>query len=356
MALYADQVKVLDQALSFLRDKHPAKKSFVYKGPAGAGKTEVLAELARMFPQSLMCAFAGKSASVLRARTGLDVTTIHSAIYHFRGTVEDDYGKHNPIFEDKQANFSNRLVLLDECGTVGTRLGEDLAATGARIIACGDPYQLRPVRDTRYFDDADATITEIRRQAWDSPIIRQAHAVKDGHDYQSDGDDFRVITKQQMTKEDLAFGGIALCWRNMTRQRLNVSRRRAKGFGGAVIEEGEPVMVLRNDHALRVFNGEIYTVQTKRPPGEDMQVIDQRGRSVVLRNVTCEGIDPSFDERRYEDDWMPVCLAYATTTHKFIGSEDNDVLIIDEYVGNERDAWVYTSLTRAAKRALVVQV
>ena len=252
-------------------------------------------------------------------------------------------------------SFCVNDVLVHNCGTVGSRLGEDLLATGARVIACGDPYQLRPVRDSRFFEDEDDSLTEVHRQAWDSAIIRQAHAVKDGDEYQADGEDFRVISKAELTKGDLTFGGIALCWRNLTRQRLNLSRRRALGYGGPALEVGEPVMILKNDHRLRVFNGEIYAVQTRRPLGEDLQIQDATGRSVVLRNVTVEGIDADFETRRYEDDWTPVCLAYATTVHKFIGSEDQEVLFVDEYVGNERQNFVYTALTRAAKRILIVQ-
>ena len=354
--LYPDQQRVFDQAIAWLANKQPSRQCFVYEGEAGTGKSVVLAKLAFRYPNSIMCAFAGKSASVLRNRTGLNVTTIHSAIYHYRGSFKDDEtGRDIPNFESKEADFSGKLILLDEHGTVGTRLGEDLMATGARVIACGDPYQLRPVRDKRYFDEADAELTEIRRQALESPIIRQAHAVKSGYDYKEDGDDFRVMYKSDLTKKHLTFGGIALCWKNLTRQRLNISRRRAFERGGSILEVGEPVMVLRNDHALRVFNGEIYSVQTRRPQGEDLQVIDGGGRSVVLRNVTVEGIDPEFDERKNEDGWTPVCLAYATTVHKFIGSEEDDVMLIDEYGGNEWQEWVYTGITRAAKRILVVR-
>lgn len=354
--LFPDQLRVYDAAKEFLRNPQPNRSYFVFKGPAGAGKTEVLAALAKDYPTSIMCAFAGKSASVLRARTGLEVSTIHSAIYNYTGNYEDeDTGKQQPIFVSKEIDFSGKLILLDECGTVGTRLGDELMATGARVIACGDPYQLRPVRDTRYFDDADAEITEIRRQAWDSPVIRQAHAVKDGRDYVEDTDDFRVMQKSDLTKAHLSFGGIALCWRNLTRQRLNYSRRKALGQGGTTLAVGEPVMVLRNDHSLRVFNGEIYTVCVKRPPGEDIQVMALDGRKVILQNVTCEDIDEEFEQHRNEDSWAPICLAYATTVHKFIGSEDNEILLVDEYVGSERQNWVYTGITRAAKRVLVVQ-
>ena len=352
-----DQARVYAAAEAYARARRVSDPYFAFEGAAGTGKTEVLARLAQRFPNSVMCAFAGKSASVLRARTGFEVTTIHSAIFDFKGLVDESDGRKSPVFVDKEGlDFSGRLVLLDEFGTVGMRLGESLLATGARVIACGDPYQLRPVRDSRFFDETNDALTEVHRQAWNSPIIRQAHRVKDGGEYDEDGDDFRVIPKVGITRDELAFGGIALCWRNLTRQRLNLSRRRAIGFGGPALDVGEPVMMLRNDYARRVFNGEIYRVATRRPQGEpDLQVEDAAGRSIVLRNVTVEGIDPEFDTRRYEDDWCPLSLAYACTTHKFIGSEDADILLVDEYVGNERQHWLYTAITRAAKRILIVR-
>ena len=353
---YPDQQLVYEKAKTWLRDPRPSRPYFFFKGPAGGGKTKVLADLCREYPDSTMCAFAGKSASVLRARTGLDVTTVHSAIFDFKGVHENEDGERQPIFQDKGVDFTGRLVFLDECGTIGTWLGEKLLDTGARVISCGDPYQLKPVRDHRFFDEADAEITEIRRQAWDSAIIRQAHAMKDHGEYRPDGDDFQVIVKSQVRPNHLRFGGIALCWRNLTRQRLNVSRRKALGHGGDTLEAGEPVMLLRNDHAKKVYNGEIYKVVCKRPPGEDLLVEAQDGRQIYLQNVTCEGIDAGFDERRDRDDWVPVALAYATTVHKFIGSEENDVLLLDEYnTERERREWVYTGITRAARRILVVQ-
>lgn len=356
--LSEDQGRVYDSAKRFLRQPFPERPYFVYKGQAGTGKTEVLARLAREYPDSIMCAFAGKSASVLRARTGLDVATIHSTIFDFKGTTTDEWtGEEQPIFTSKEADFSGRLIFLDECGTVGMRLGEELLATGARIIACGDPHQLRPVRDKRFFEDSDMQLTEIHRQAWDSPIIRQATSVKNGDGYEEDTEDFRVIHKADITRDDLGFGGIGLCWRNATRQRMNFSRRRVLGMGeGHTISPGEPIMVLRNDYAQKVFNGEIYKVTMARSEGGDLQVstLDD-SREMVLYNVACEGIDANFDEARNDRDWMPVALAYSTTVHKFIGSEEIDVMVVDEYEGLEKLEWQYTAFTRAKKRVLVVR-
>ncbi len=354
--LTEEQQAAYDLAMAYLRDPFPERPYFSIEGLAGTGKTEVLAKLAHACPDGIMCAFTGKAASVLRARTGLMVSTIHSALYNYGGQLEDEYGAKRPHFVSKEANFSGRVLLVDEKSTVGNRLGEEMMATGAKIIACGDPGQLPPVRDIAFFDEVDILLRTVHRQAWDSSIIRQAHAVRSGGRYQPDGDDFRVISKSEMTPDDVTFGDIALCYRNETRRRLNVSRRRALGITGKVLRAGEPVMVLRNDHRAGVYNGAIYSVAMDREPGEDLTIMEYGGRLVTLFNTTCEMIDPEFETHKNEDEWSPVTLAYATTCHKFQGSEADNVLVIDEYNKDyQRIEWLYTVLTRAAKRVLVIK-
>ncbi len=356
VTLTEEQQAAYDLAMAYLRDPLPKNPYFSIEGLAGTGKTEVLAKLAHACPDGIMCAFTGKAASVLRARTGLDVSTIHSALYHYGGQVEDEWGVKGPNFISKRANFYGRVLLVDEKSTVGKRLGDEMFATGAKIIACGDPGQLPPVRDVSFFDEKHVLLTTVHRQAWDNPIIRQAHAVRSGKDYRTDGDLFRVITRSEMTPEDVSFGDIALCYRNETRRRLNVSRRRALGITGKVLRAGEPVMVLKNDHALAVYNGAIYTVASDREPGDDLELIEDGGRRVYLFNTSCEMIDSEFETNKNDDAFSPVTLAYATTCHKFQGSETDNVLVVDEYNKEyQRAEWLYTALTRAAKRVLVIR-
>ncbi len=159
-----------------------------------------------------------------------------------------------------------------------------------------------------------------------------------------------------MSQDDVAFGQIALCYRNETRRRLNVSRRRALGITGKVLRAGEPVMLLRNDHRLQVYNGGIYSVVCDREPGDDLQVLDEAGRVVSLMNTTCEMVDDGYAVNRDDESYSPVALAYAATVHKAQGAEWNDVLFVDEYErDHQRCEFVYTAITRAAKRILVVR-
>ena len=48
------------------------KQVLVCHGVAGTGKTTVLTQIANEFAQAKLCAFTGKAASVLRAKSGLN--------------------------------------------------------------------------------------------------------------------------------------------------------------------------------------------------------------------------------------------------------------------------------------------
>ena len=332
--------------------------SFSLQGLAGTGKTFALAELARRHPEAALGAPTGKAAAVLRARTGFDVRTIHSLIYDFRGISEDEMtGKKQPVFTAKDdSGLSGKTVFLDEASMIGCRIAHDLLDTGARIVACGDPGQLPPVADTPFFDRADARLTEIHRQALESAVVRQAHAVRNRGCYVADGVDFRVVSHAD--DGEMFATGIALCWRNATRQALNQRRRSVIQRGaGMTLREGEPVMCLKNDYALRIFNGEIYPLAANRSPGDDLTLELGPGRFVTALNSVVEGIDADFAELRYEDTHSPFALAYAATVHKAQGSEWPSVLLVDEFRGAEDDrrSWLYTGITRAAKRVTMVR-
>lgn len=349
-----EQSRIADDVERFLADRSGARNVMTVFGLAGTGKTHLLAELARRHPLSRPCAPTGRAASVLRGRVGRDVETVHSLIYDYLGSVEDDRQRQRPVFGAKSdAGINGITVFLDEAPMVGARLAEDLLDTGARVVAFGDPGQLRPVADDPYFDRPDRTLREIHRQALDSPIIRQAHAIRNTGTYRTDGDGFRVIG--DATDEDHLSTDIVLCYKNATRVALNRRRRRLHGMFNRIIRAGEPVMCLRNDYALRVFNGEIYTVATDRRIGEDI-AIEVRGQVVTIPFSRIEGVDPDFESARYGDTGYPMALAYAATCHKYQGSESESVMVVDE-VSNRDDRvnWLYTAFTRARSRAIIVR-
>ncbi len=351
-----DQLRALDVIERFLADRSGRRTHASLHGLAGTGKTFVMAELARRYPGATLCAPTAKAAAVLRARSGLIVSTIHSVIYDFRGLREDEEtGARQPIFTAKEdAGLRDRVVFMDESSMVGTRLANDLLDTGARVIASGDPGQLRPVADEQFFTQPDATLTEPHRQALESAVIRQAHAIRAGRSYAPDGPDFRVVTRA--TDAELGAVDVALCWRNATRRALNQRRRGALGHSGPILRVGEPVMCLRNDYALRIFNGEIYELARDRAPGDDALLRTPDGREIEVLNAIVEEFDDAFDELRHEEAMTPLALAYAATVHKSQGSQWQSVLLVDEFGnGDDRAAFLYTGVTRAQKSVIVVK-
>jgi exodeoxyribonuclease-5 len=220
------------------------------------------------------------------------------------------------------------------------------------VIAAGDPGQLPPVNEAPFFTTVDVTLRQIRRQAWESPIIRQAMEVRAGRPYRSDGADFQVIG--DFGEAELRWADVVLCWKNATRRRLNSICRRLAGHQAPRPEAGEPLLCLRNAPAYGVFNGGVYTLAADFPPGERMIRLIVDGRIVAIPNVIFAGQRPGFDDFTNEAI-TELDYGYALTVHKAQGSEWRRVLLVDEYQRpDHRREWVYTGITRAARSILVV--
>jgi len=59
---------------------------------------------------------------------------------------------------------------------------------------------------------------------------------------------------------------------------------------------------------------------------------------------------PDPDDRKT----VPFALAYATTVHKAQGSEWDKIILVDEYnTSRDRERWLYTGISRAAKSIIV---
>lgn len=351
--LTTEQQHVADRAEDFIRAPRVDRPYFLYEGLAGVGKTAVLSHIARQHPDALLCSFMGKAASNLSRKTGLPSTTIHSAIYSFLGT---DRESGQPNFELKvdSGDWSGHVALVDESGTIGAALACDLLATGCRVIACGDPGQLRPVNDTRYFTEPNAMLTQVHRQAWDSAIIRQAHSVRNGRGYRADGPDFRV--QRFVEHEDIVAADIVLCWRNATRRDMNRLVRAHKGYTpNCPYQVGEPVMCLRNDHSRGVLNGAVYELLEEHVAGKGyLSLRNERGSEIeVPAWIEDFELAPYVKEGNKSAPAM-FAPAYCATVHKGIGSEWNNVILIDEYDRmEEREQFLYCGITRAAKRILI---
>lgn len=358
LELSPDQLTAYNAAEEFINKSKTEKNPyFVVHGEAGTGKTHIASKIAREYPNSEICTLTAKAASVLRQRTDLHVSTVHKAIYYYRGLEKDEsrQGRMSPVFVEKGVSFKGRLVILDESSVIGLKLARDLIATGAKILAFGDPGQLPPVNDTQFFRKPNQMLREIHRQALTSPIIRQAHSVRRTGKYEADGEDFRVV--KGIKDEDLLETDIVLCWKNSTRIRLNRKKRRALGIEGPTIRAGEPLICLKNDYRLHIFNGAIYEVVEDWHHGDPLTVREEgRESSIRVPSPTVEVFDPDYEDNHYDCDHCPFALAYAITIHKSQGSEYPRTLLIDE-MHHSQDAkkLLYTGITRAVKSITVVR-
>lgn len=326
---------------------------FVLHDLAGTGKTTVLAHVARQFENALLCTLTGKAASVLRRKTGLPASTIHSSFYSLIKKEKNKKGTYNYTWQQQHDDDSlaGQILLLDECSMIDDRMAREILQSGVRIVACGDPGQLPPVRGEQFFRSPHFTLTKIHRQALDSPIIRQAHEVRRGGTYTEDGEAFRIA--RQAEDEDIVQAGAILCWTNRTKDSANAYARKVHGFWQAAPQPGEPVMCCKNAANFSVFNGGIYTLLRPFIIGDSSITLDVDGTETTIPDVYFLGMDSSVPDDIEATTYFD--YGYAMTVHKAQGSEWASVILMDEYRRTEqRREWLYTGITRAAERIIVV--
>jgi exodeoxyribonuclease-5 len=333
------------------------RESCAVHGLAGTGKSTVAAHIARMLSSAAyLCAPTAKAASVLSAKTGLDATTVHSTFYHYVEEIEREDKPPKLVFRPKHApgSLKGHVLLLDECSMIPRDIAADIAATGITIIAFGDPGQLQPVEGDPFFVKADFTLTEIHRQALESPIIRQAHAVRETGVYRADGDAVRVVNR--LSADNLRAADVVLTGRRVTRMRMNAEIRRALGMSSPLPRYGEPLVCLRNARKYGLCNGGIYYASRDLDEGDQTVGISTDGGDV---EVYATFLPPGHEYDKLDlppGGWMTAfAFAYALTVHMAQGSEWDRVLLIDEGAAfrDDRTRWIYTGMTRAKERITI---
>jgi exodeoxyribonuclease-5 len=162
-----------------------------------------------------------------------------------------------------------------------------------------------------------------------------------------------------------------LVGRNVTRRNYNMRMREHRGFDSELPAAGDKLVCLRNNRKKGLFNGGLWTVKertgarrgSKTAPksgilGMRLLPDDESGvRGVkvsVRRECFTGGIEQmEWDKRRPYDEFD---YGYVLTVHKAQGSQWDDVVLFDESYAfkDSREQWLYTGITRAAKRLTVV--
>ena len=390
---------------------------FVLSGYAGTGKTFLIDYVVREIlkldvgKEAVFVSPTGKAAANL-VRNGTVAGTVHSLIY-VRDGEEFDVDENGEIIERKELSFIKRekidekirLIIIDEASMINETVLTDLLSFGVKCLFSGDGAQLPPVNGAcPLLENPHYTLTEIVRQAADNPIIQVATLAREGKKipYGTYGDSVCVIGRNALKgaerKRLFLKADQILCGRNKTRAALNDEVRGYKGISKEQVLplDGEKLICTLNDwekaldrdERFYLVNGIIGTASEIKESFDDLATMEFQAdfmeesvkvpfdlgifkeskyrhlygdRAVTLSDGTVahEGNFELLHKLRAVAD-EPICrfeFAYAITCHKAQGSEFEFVIVFDESwaFGEEGNRWLYTAITRAKEKLLIIR-
>ena len=383
-----EQVFALYEGEDWYKKKN--KQLFEISGAAGTGKTwfvcYLIERLGLKHDQVLFVAYMGKAVSQM-SRNGLPAKTIHSTIYDYvKVPALDDEG--NIIFRSngrvkmigkfelkERIRGKIKLIVVDEAGTVESKLAIDLLSFGIPIITLGDLNQLPPPFGKPYFlQNPDVIFKQIHRQKEGDPIIWLAHRVLNGEPlipgvYGNSA----VMKKKDLTDYHLKQADIILTGTNRLRYEINTYyRKEIKKYRRLDYPHiGEKVICRRNnwdrsvDNGIYLTNGTagiVTSVERESYDGKSLKIdFKPDFTKSELRNLTIDYkrlMNQNLDELKQDDEFhlFDYTLdlfeyAYAITTHSSQGSQYPNVLFLAEKILNEEDhkKFLYTGITRATE-------
>ena len=365
----------------------------ILTGGPGTGKTTVVRALMRIFERMdfsvALCAPTGRAAKRLSEATSSEAKTIHRLL-------EMSYeGEGRPTFKRNEFDLLDEdVIIVDEASMVDNALMSALLKAikaGARIIIIGDSDQLPSVGAGNVLRDiieserfATVCLTEIFRQAEESLIIRNAHAINRGEMpalsvkdndffYLRRGDDRQIaMTVTELCRDrlpkaygEMAKGGLQVICASrkgeagtenlniILQNALNPAHRakREYKFRERIFREGDRVMQTRNNYDL---------VWERTTDGKEGNGIFNGDIGVISSIEASDGyIEMIFDERKVVYDISlldDIEHAYAITVHKSQGSEYPIVVMpmcTAAYMLHTRNL-LYTAVTRAQKMVVLV--
>ena len=358
---------------------------FLLSGGPGTGKTTVIRALIGIFESMGMrialCAPTGRAAKRMSEATGRDALTVHRLL-----EMDRDGGDEPRFIRGEDNLLEQDVIIIDEASMLDALLTESLLRAtkiGARIIFIGDSSQLPSVAAGNVLSDMIESgafrcvyLKKIFRQAEQSLIVTNAHAINDGKmpDIEKKDSDFFFLARN--SEEEIAYTVCQLCATRLPKaygeaarsglqvitpsrkgtcgtQSLNVllqdrlnpkdNNKRELSYRAMIFREGDRVMQTKNNYDLiwekengkegnGIFNGDIGIIKTIEHSREFMRIM--------------------FDDREVKYDFTlleELEHAYAITVHKSQGSEYPTVVIpiyqCPPMLQNRN--LLYTALTRA---------
>lgn len=361
-------------------------------GGPGTGKTTsirgIVALFQRMGLDVVLTAPTGRAAKRMSELCGMEAQTIHRLLE----TRWNEGSRTVTFTKCEKEPLEADAVIVDEMSMVDLCLFRALLAAlrpGCRLVMVGDPDQLPAVGAGNVFSDlirskqcAAVALTEIFRQAEESAIVRNAHAVNAGEMpcLSNTQKDFFFMPRRSADR--LVSTVVELCKTRLPKnmhipadqiQVLTPTRKGEAGteylnralqaalnpaskekpekrWGDKVFRQGDRIMQTRNDYDVvweksdgtvgtGIFNGDVGKITEIDPSGEWLSLTFEDRTAVYTADQLSE-----------------VELAYAMTVHKAQGSEYRSVILaaFPTAPGLMVRGVLYTALTRARELLIVV--
>ncbi len=367
--LSPEQIEVVSQTL--------AHRIVVITGGPGTGKTTIIRALCAVFnklgQKVCLAAPTGRAARRLSEVTSKKTSTIHKLLLYDQETNFFGRNPINPLDLD--------VLIVDEASMIDTMLMFHLIEAlpvNSILILVGDVFQLPSVGPGSVLSDiiqsntvSTFELTKIFRQAEKSPIIINAHLIRNGKMpmlerdntkelsefyFIENNDPARVvdtITSLCSTRIKNAFphineiqvltpmhkGEAGTINLNHKLQKVLNNRKGGIETRGFLFKTGDRVMHLKNNYQKDVFNGDIGIIH-EVIKSENRIEVDYYGRIVDYEISELEELS----------------LAYAISVHKAQGSEYSAVIIAMttmHFPLLQRNL-LYTAITRGKNLVIIV--
>lgn len=351
-------------------------KFHIITGGPGTGKSTITNAILRitlkLSRQIILAAPTGRAAKRMSEITRREASTIHSVLKFSFTEKGFQHNRDNPLTCD--------LIVIDEASMIDTSLMYSLLKAipdHARVLLVGDIHQLPSVGPGNVLKDMIDSgrvpvteLTEIFRQATGSRIITNAHKINAGDfpdlsiEKKSDFFFLKAVEPEEVLTKIVTLISTRLPkfyrlnkvrdiqvlapmkkgiigTENLNRTLQQALNPRDDGIlhGGHQFAPGDKVMQLRNNYDKEVYNGDIGYIE--RIDREERELsVNYDGRLVIYAFT-------ELDE---------LVLAYATSVHKYQGSECPCVVIpvhTTHFTMLHRNL-LYTAVTRGKRLVVLV--